>query len=146
MPYAAQAEYTPQMLAHCECLDLLARVCPDCTLRWNEPTADDVAQLPNNIEATIVGQEVTPTTLYLLAHICAALDSVPEWLQWVQAPDTSVQLVRPVITLGGSYSSSTRTLGVNYTSSVAVRYSPLNRRVNGQWIVGTHSSEELDGW
>ena len=77
-----------EMSAHRECLDLLARVCPDCTLRWDEPTADDVARLPNNIEATIVGEEVNPTTLHLLAHICAALDSVPEWLQWVQAPDT----------------------------------------------------------
>ena len=77
-----------EMSAHRECLDLLARVCPDCTLRWDEPTADDVARMPNNIEATIVGEEVNPTTLHLLAHICAALDSVPEWLQWVQAPDT----------------------------------------------------------
>ena len=96
-------------------LDLLARVCSNCTLRWDEPTADDVARLPNNIEATIVGEEVNPTTLLLactqtkpqmqrpghtgrkalakkkkttllLAYICAALDSVPE-LQWVQAPD-----------------------------------------------------------
>ena len=31
--------------------------------------------MPNNIEATIVGEEVNPTTLHLLAHICAALDS-----------------------------------------------------------------------
>ena len=29
------------------------------------------------------------------------------------------------------------------TSSVAVRYPPLNRKVNGQWIVGTHSSGGL---
>ena len=76
-----------EMSAHRECLDLLTRVCPDCTLRWDEPTADDVARMPN-IDATIVGEEVNPTTLHLLAHICAALDSVPEWLQWVQAPDT----------------------------------------------------------
>ena len=40
---------------------------------------------------------------------------------------------------------SMRTPEVNYTSSVAVRYPPLNRKVNGQWIVGTHFSEELDG-
>ena len=60
-----------EMSAHRECLDLLARVCPDCTLRWNKPTADDVARLPNNIEATIVGKEVNPTTLHLLAHICS---------------------------------------------------------------------------
>ena len=89
-----------EMSAYRECLDLLARVCPDCTLRWDEPTADDVARMPNNIEATIVGEEVNPTTA--------------------------------------------RTPGVNYTSSVAVRYPPLNRKVNGQWIVGTHSSEGLD--
>ena len=41
--------------------------------------------------------------------------------------------------------TSTRTPGVNYTSSVAARYPPLNREVNGQWIVGTHSSGGLDG-
>ena len=29
-----------------------------------------------------------PILLLFLAHICAALDSVPEWLQWVQASDT----------------------------------------------------------
>ena len=28
---------------------------------------------------------------------------------------------------------------------MAVRYPPLNREVNGQWIVGTHFSGELDG-
>ena len=31
-----------EMSAHRECLDILGRVCPDCTLRWDEPTADDV--------------------------------------------------------------------------------------------------------
>ena len=41
--------------------------------------------------------------------------------------------------------TSTRTPGVNYTSSVAVRYPPLDREVNGQWIVGTHSSGGLEG-
>ena len=35
-----------------------------------------------------MGEEANPTTLLLMAHICAALDSGPEWLQWVQAPDT----------------------------------------------------------
>ena len=58
------------MSAHRECLDLLARVCPDCTLRWDEPTADDVARLPKNIEATIVGEEVNPTTPAGL-HLCS---------------------------------------------------------------------------
>ena len=134
------------MSAHRECLDLLARVCPDCTLRWDEPTADDVARMPNNIDATIVGEEVNPTTLHLLAHICAALDSVPEWLQWVQAPDTlSTAGAAGDHSWGLMLPTSTRTPGVNYTSSVAVRYPPLNREVNGQWIVGTHSSGGLEG-
>ena len=70
---------------HRACLDLPTRVCPDCTLRWNVPTADDVAQMPTNVDATIVGEEVNPTTLHLLAYICAALDSVPESLQWVHS-------------------------------------------------------------
>ena len=87
-----------EMSAHRECLDILARVCPDCRLRWDEPTADDVVRLPNNTEATIVGEKVNPTTLHLLAHICAALDSVPEWLQWAH----SVRRGRPVFTRGGS--------------------------------------------
>ena len=34
-----------------------------------------------------VREESNPISLLLMAHICAALDSVPEWLQWVQAPD-----------------------------------------------------------
>ena len=122
-----------EMSAHRECLDILACVCPDCTLRWDEPTADDVARLPNNIEATIVGEVVNPTTLHLLAHICAALDSVPEWLQWVQAPDTlSAAGAAGDHSWGLMLPTSTRTPGVNYTSSVAVRYPPLNRKVNGQ--------------
>ena len=77
-----------EMSAHRECLDILARVCPGCVLRWDEPTPDDVSRMPNNIDATLVGEEANPTTLHLMAHICAALDSGPEWLQWVQAPDT----------------------------------------------------------
>ena len=133
-----------EMSAHCECLDLLARVCPNCTLRWDKSTADNVAQMPNNIKATIVGEEVNPTTLHLLAHICAALDSVPEWLQW--APNTLSAAGAAGDHLWGlMLPTSTRTPEVNYTSSVAVRYPPLNRKVNGQWIVGTHSSEGLEG-
>ena len=77
-----------EMSAHRECLDILERVCPGCVLRWDEPTPDDVSRMPTNIDATLVGEESNPTTLLLMAHICAALDSVPEWLQWVQAPDT----------------------------------------------------------
>ena len=42
-----------EMSAHRECLDILARVCPDCTLRWDVPTSDDVSRVPNNIEATL---------------------------------------------------------------------------------------------
>ena len=38
-----------------------------------------------------------------------------------------------------------RTPGVNYASSVAVRYPPLNREVDGKWIVGTYSSGALEG-
>ena len=41
--------------------------------------------------------------------------------------------------------TSTRTPGVNYTSSVGVRYPPLNREVDRKWIVGTHSSGGLEG-
>ena len=41
--------------------------------------------------------------------------------------------------------TSTRTPGVNYTSSVAVRYPFLKRQVGVQWIVGTHSSGGLEG-
>ena len=135
-----------EMSEHRACLDLLTRVCPDCKLRWDAPTADDVARLPTNIESTIVGEEVHPTTLHLLAHICAALDSVPEWLQWVQAPDTlSTAGAAGNHSWGLMLPTSTRTPGVNYTSSVAVRYPPLNREVDGKWIVGTHSSGGLEG-
>ena len=87
-------------------------------LRWDEPTADDVARMPNSIDATVVGEEVNPTTLHLLAHICAALDSVPEWLQWVQAPDTlSTAGAAGDHSWGLMLPTSTRTPGVNYTSS-----------------------------
>ena len=134
-----------EMSAHRECLDILERVCPGCTLRWGEPTSDDVSRMPNNIDAILVGEEANPTTLHLLAHICAALDSGPEWLQWVQAPDTlSAAGATGVHSWGLMLPTSTRTPGVNYTSSVAVRYPPLNREVDGQWIV-THSSGGLEG-
>ena len=135
-----------EMSAHRECLDILARVCPGCALRWDEPTSDDVSRMPNNINATLVGEEANPTTLHLMAHICAALDSGPEWLQWVQAPDTlSAAGAAGVHSWGLMLPTSTRTPGVNYTSAVAVRYPPLNREVGDQWIVGTHSSGGLEG-
>ena len=100
----------------------------------------------NNIEATLVGEEANPTTLLLMAHICAALDSGPEWLQWVQVPDTlSAAGAAGVHSWGLMPPTSTRTLEVNYTSAVAVRYPPLNREVGDQWIVGAHSLGGLDG-
>ena len=133
------------MSAHRECLDILARVCPGCILRWDEPTPDDVSRMPNNIDATLVGEEANPTTLHLMAHICAALDSGPEWLQWAQAPDTlSAAGATGVHSWGLMLPTSTRTPGVNYTSAV-VRYPPLNRQVGDHWIVGTHSSGGLEG-
>ena len=64
-----------EMSEHRECLDTLERVCPGCVLRWDEPTPDDVSRMPINIDATLVGEESNPTTLLLMAHICAALDS-----------------------------------------------------------------------
>ena len=33
-----------EMAAHRGCLDILARVCPGCTLRWEVPTSDDVCR------------------------------------------------------------------------------------------------------
>ena len=135
-----------EMTAHRECLDILERVCPGCVLRWAEPTTDDMSRLPTNIDAALVGEEANPTTLLLLAHICAALDSVPEWLPWVQASDTlSAAGAAGAHAWGLMLPTSTRTPGVNYTSSVAVRYPPLNRRVGDNWIVGTHSSGGLEG-
>ena len=134
-----------EMSAHRECLDILERVCPGCVLRWAEPTPDDMSRLPTNIDATLVGEESNPTTLLLLAHICAALDSVPEWLQWVQASDTLSAAGAGAHAWGLMLPTSTRTPGVNYTSAVAVRYPPLNRQVGDHWIVGTHSSGGLEG-
>ena len=135
-----------EMSEHRECLDTLERVCPGCVLRWDEPTPDDVSRMPINIDATLVGEESNPTTLLLMAHICAALDSGPEWLQWVQATDTlSVAGAAGVHSRGLMLPTSTRTPGVNYTSAVAVRYPPLNRQVGDHWIVGTHSSGGLEG-
>ena len=134
------------MSANRECLDILARVCPGCALRWDEPTPDDVSRMPTNIDATLVREESNPTTLLLMAHICAALDSAPEWLQWAQAPDTlSAAGAAGVHSWGLMLPTSTRTPGVNYTSSMAVRYPPLNRQARDHWIVGTHSSEGLEG-
>ena len=82
-------------------------------LRWEEPTPDDVSRMPTNIDATLVGEESNPTTLLLMAHICAALDSVPEWLQWVQAPDTlSAAGAAGVHSWGLMLPTSTRTPGL----------------------------------
>ena len=135
-----------EMTAHRECLDILERVCPGCVLRWAEPTTDDMSRLPTHSDAALVGEEANPTTLLLLAHICAALDSVPEWLQWVQASDTlSVAGAAGAHAWGLMLPTSTRTPGVNYTSSVAVRYPPLYRRVGDNWIFGTDSSGGLEG-
>ena len=132
--------------AHRECLEILERVCPGCVLRWAEPTKDDLSRLPTHSDAALVGEEANPITLLLLARICAALDSVPEWLQWVQASDLlSVAGAAGVHAWGLMLSTSTRTPGVNYTSSVAVRYPPLNRKVGDSWIVGTHSPGGLEG-
>ena len=135
-----------EQTAHRECLETLERVCPGCVLRWTEPTKDDLSRLPPHSDVALVGEEANPTTLLLLAHICAALDSVPEWLQWVQATDTvSVAGAAGTHAWGLMLPTSTRTPGVNYTSSVAVRYPPLNRQVGESRIVGTHSSGGLAG-
>ena len=34
---------------------------------------------------------------------------------------------------------------VNYTSSVAVRYPPLNRQVEDEWVIGAPSSGGVEG-
>ena len=93
-----------EMSDHRACLDLLTRVCPDCTLRWDVPTADDVARMPTNVDSTIVGEEVNPTTLHLLAHICAALDSVQSGCNGYRRQTHSAQQVQPGITRGDSCS------------------------------------------
>ena len=49
-----------EMAAHRECLDILARVCPGCLLRWKVPTSDDVLRMPNNVKATLVGDTRSP--------------------------------------------------------------------------------------
>ena len=95
--------------AHRECLDILERVRPGRVLRWAKPTPDDVSRMPTNIDATLVGEESNPTT---------ALDSVPEWLQWVQAPDTlSAAEAAGVHSWGLMLPTSARTPGVNYKLS-----------------------------
>ena len=79
--------------------------------------------MPDNVKATLVGEEANSTLLLLMAHICAALDSDPEWLQWVQAPDTlSAAEAAGVHLWGLMLPTSTCTPGVNYTSAVAVRF------------------------
>ena len=73
-----------------------------------------------------MGEEINSTTLLLMAHICAALDSGPEWLQWMQAPGT-------LRAAGAAGVHSWGLMGQLY-----VRYPSLNREGGDQWIVGTH--------
>ena len=66
-----------EMSAHCECLDLLARVCSDCTLRWDEPTADDAARLPNFFFFCERLSASMARSLHLRFSLCTTSDSRP---------------------------------------------------------------------
>ena len=121
-------------------LDILDTFCPGGNVRWPTPSTQDIQNHPQSSNV-LVGSACNPTTLSIVAYICSVLDRTHEWLPHIQAKDTlSAASATGLHAWGLMLPTSTRTPGVCYTCTVAVRYDPLCTLLQGTqtWRIGTH--------
>ena len=106
-------------------LDILDTFCPGGALRWKAPSTQDI-QKHSKTSNVLVGSACNPTMLSIVAYICSVLDRAHKWLPYIQANDTlSAASAAGLHAWGLMLPTSTRTPGVCYTCTVAVRYDPL---------------------
>ena len=128
-------------------LDILDTLCPGGALRWQAPSAQDIQKHPTTPNV-LVGSACNPTTLSIVAYICSVLDRAHEWLPHIQAKDTlSAASAAGLHAWGLMLPTSTRTPGVCYTCTVAVRYDPLCvlLQESQTWRIGTHTLGGVEG-
>ena len=128
-------------------LDILDTFCPGGALRWTAPTTHDIQKYPKTSNV-LVGSACNPTTLSIVAYICSVLDRAHEWLPHIQAKDTlSAASAAGLHAWGLMLPTSTRTPGVCYTCTVAIRYDPLCVLLQDTqtWRIGTHTLGGVEG-
>ena len=128
-------------------LDILDTFCPGGALRWKAPSTQDIQKHPKTSNV-LVGSACNPTTLSIVAYICSVLDRAHEWLPHIQAKDTlSAASAAGLHAWGLMLPTSTRTPGVCYTCTVAVRYDPLCVLLQDTqtWRIGTHTFGGVEG-
>ena len=128
-------------------LDILDKCCHGGALRWQDPSTPDIQRLPKSSNV-LVGSACNPTTLSIVAYICSVLDRAHEWLPHIQAKDTlSAASAAGLHAWGLMLPTSTRTPGVCYTCTVAVRYDPLCvlLKETQTWRIGTHILGGVEG-
>ena len=128
-------------------LDILDTFCPGGNVRWQAPSTQDLQNHPQSPNV-LVGSACNPTTLSIVAYICSVLDRAQEWLPHIQAKDTlSAASAAGLHAWGLMLPTSTRTPGVCYTCTVAVRYDPLCILLQDTqtWRIGTHTRGGVEG-
>ena len=128
-------------------LDILDTFCPGGNLRWQAPSTQDIQNHPQSTNV-LVGSACNPTTLSIVAYICSVLDRAHEWLPHIQAKNTlSAASAAGLHAWGLMLPTSTRTPGVCYTCTVAVRYDPLCTLLHNTqtWSIGTHTRGGVEG-
>ena len=128
-------------------LDILDTFCPGGNLRWQAPSTQDIQNHPQSANV-LIGSACNPTTLSIVAYICSVLDRAHEWLPHIQAKDTlSAASAAGLHAWGLMLPTSTRTPGVCYTCTVAVRYDPLCTLLQDAqtWSIGTHTRGGVEG-
>ena len=128
-------------------LDILDTFCPGGNVRWPTPSTQDIQNHPQSVNV-LVGSACNPTTLSIVAYICSVLDRAHEWLPHIQAKDTlSAASATGLHAWGLMLPTSTRTPGVCYTCTVAVRYDPLCTLLQDTqtWRIGTHTRGGVEG-
>ena len=128
-------------------LDILDTFCPGGNVRWQAPSKQDLQNHPQSPNV-LVGSACNPTTLSIVAYICSVLDRAHEWLPHIQAKDTlSTASAAGLHAWGLMLPTSTRTPGVCYTCTVAVRYDPLCILLQDTqtWRIGTHTRGGVEG-
>ena len=128
-------------------LDILDAFCPGGVFRWRAPSVQDLQNHPQTPNV-LVGSACNPTTLSIVAYICSVLDRAHEWLPHIQAKDTlSAASAAGLHAWGLMLPTSTRTPGVCYTCTVAVRYDPLCTLLQDTqtWRIGTRTLGGVEG-
>ena len=123
------------------------RGCHGGALRWPGPSMQDIQRLPKTSNV-LVGSACNPTTLSIVAYIFSLLDRTHEWLPHIQTKDAlSAASAAGLHAWGLMLPTSTRTPGVCYMCTVAVRYDPLCAllKETQTWRIGTHTLGGVEG-